>query len=432
VGVEIVINRKLGIQLWSALVLACSVQLLMEFWPDYFWSVPGYAAYDLAAKTFSDTHVTITPEKRIILVAIDEQSYKYLGTPSLTPNRAIATLIDRVAVSSPVAILVDIDIAHELDKKDGEALKDVLQAYPTKGDAPLILVREYTKDNRILSTKYDTVISENPKLFWASSIVKPDSDGIVRGYQDTGFCEVSENAFPSTVSIFSQFYSQRDSQNLSEPSVQCKPADKSRRFLYSFTDELEEGTRRATTTVNGIERPVFQKISALSLLGKEELHTGFLAGSIIVIGNTHIAARDTHLSPLGDMPGATILANAIYSEVAFGTIQTLPLWQSLLLVCVMTIIPVAIFAGHHMACNQYPDTLGLLSSPTWPALLVSTLLFLAWYLVSPWALFNRGIWIDLVAPQVVVAIWLEVFEVWSLTTEVKNLRRKLKSLELKV
>lgn len=409
------------------MVLACLVQLLMEMFPGYFWSAPGYEAYDLTIETFSDTAKTAFPNRRIVLIAIDEETYEKIGNPSFTPNRVVAELVTRAVSLKPMSVLVDIDISHEIDTADGEALKSVLEAYPDKKVPPLILVREIGLDNMVPATRYDSVVSDNPNITWASSVVRPDFDGVVRGYYDDASCGSNSHTLPSAVSLFAQ---SNEDTSLGRPgdSRRCEVDGLQKRFLYSFEDELDEGRRRAQTKMGDVKRPVFQKISAHSFLASEILNTDFFAGATIVIGNTHAAARDEHITPFGSMPGVFILANAVYSQSTFGPIRSLPLWQSLILVCVITTIPVSIFLGFKEISSRYPDTLGMLSSPTWPTIVVSVMLFLVWYLVSPWLLFDHGIWVDIVAPQVLVAVWLEIIEVWSLTTEVKALRVSLKSI----
>jgi hypothetical protein len=46
-----------------------------------------------------------------------------------------------------------------------------------------------------------------------------------------------------------------------------------------------------------------------------------LKNSIVVIGGSYAEGRDTHITPLGEMPGALIVINAIYSLLQYGEIK---------------------------------------------------------------------------------------------------------------
>lgn len=78
-----------------------------------------------------------------------------------------------------------------------------------------------------------------------------------------------------------------------------------------------EGTGSAASGGNGI-----QTLSALPLL--EGRSPGDLSGQIVIIAQSHELARDHHLTPLGRMPGAMILANSINSLHNPGLIEHAP------------------------------------------------------------------------------------------------------------
>lgn len=78
-----------------------------------------------------------------------------------------------------------------------------------------------------------------------------------------------------------------------------------------------EGTGSAAAGGNGI-----QTLSALSLL--EGRSSGNLSGQIVIVAQSHELARDHHMTPLGRMPGAMILANSINSLRDPGLIEHAP------------------------------------------------------------------------------------------------------------
>lgn len=77
------------------------------------------------------------------------------------------------------------------------------------------------------------------------------------------------------------------------------------------------GTGPVAAGGNGI-----QTLSVRTLLGGRD--PGSLAGQVVIIAQSHEVARDHHLTPLGRMPGAMVLANAINSMRAPGVLAHAP------------------------------------------------------------------------------------------------------------
>ena len=63
-----------------------------------------------------------------------------------------------------------------------------------------------------------------------------------------------------------------------------------------------------------------------------------LKNSIVVIGGSYADGRDIHLTPLGSMPGPLILINAIHSLLQYEEIESVSLWQKLLLQALLIIL----------------------------------------------------------------------------------------------
>ena len=55
-----------------------------------------------------------------------------------------------------------------------------------------------------------------------------------------------------------------------------------------------------------------------------------LKNSIVVIGGSYGEGRDVHLTPLGEMPGALIIINAIHTLLEHGEIKPLSAWLKFL------------------------------------------------------------------------------------------------------
>lgn len=107
-------------------------------------------------------------------------------------------------------------------------------------------------------------------------------------------------------------------------------------FRYS------SGTGPATAGGNNI-----QTLSARTLLDGRD--PGSLAGQTIIIAQSHEVARDHHLTPLGRMAGAMVLANSINSLRDPGVIKPAPALLELLFAVVMIVLAAWLFAVVHAA-----------------------------------------------------------------------------------
>jgi CHASE2 domain-containing sensor protein len=103
---------------------------------------------------------------------------------------------------------------------------------------------------------------------------------------------------------------------------------------------------------------------------------------VVVIGSSHSEARDTYRTPIGDMPGAVILINAVKSLGAFGQVRA----PSPLLKWTINIILILF-----MACIfSWLDS--LLAEVLTGLVIVIVLLPLSFYF------FKYGIWFDFAIP----------------------------------
>jgi CHASE2 domain-containing sensor protein len=113
-----------------------------------------------------------------------------------------------------------------------------------------------------------------------------------------------------------------------------------------------------------------------------------LKNSIVVIGGSYAEGGDIHITPLGEMPGALIVINAIYSLLQYGEIKPWPNWAILLLIVGLIMVMSLFF------------TLG--TSFLWLTfigVLMTTIVFL----LSVWQL-KYGFWLNVVLPLLVVNI----------------------------
>ena len=114
----------------------------------------------------------------------------------MTPRDDLAILLEHVARSAPLAILLDVDLAYS-DGSDGKALKDFLENYKNTWP-PLLLVRSLVRgpDDRLpqpRTTKYDAVVGPRmvdgqlvpakENVMFTSPLFERDGDGKVRRWK---------------------------------------------------------------------------------------------------------------------------------------------------------------------------------------------------------------------------------------------------------
>lgn len=131
--------------------------------------------------------------------------------------------------------------------------------------------------------------------------------------------------------------------------------------------------------------------NASSLVSKKE-------NLIAVIGASYTDSRDFHLTPLGEMPGALVLINAIDSFCTVKVLQPPKLWQELLIIVVILVAVSAAFARlpSFWAATAMVAAIVCLMAP------VSFRLFT-----------GHGVWVDFAAPIIGIYFhreWEELHE----------------------
>ena len=106
--------------------------------------------------------------------------------------------------------------------------------------------------------------------------------------------------------------------------------------------------RRGNRAVPLRKVPLLTIISASALLDTKEVPGpgGALDGSIVVIGGSYFDAHDLHATPVGQMPGALVLLNAINTALQFpeeGSLRPAPWWLKWLSEIVVIVIVAFIF-----------------------------------------------------------------------------------------
>jgi hypothetical protein len=128
------------------------------------------------------------------------------------------------------------------------------------------------------------------------------------------------------------------------------------------------------------------RLSALDVLSRPALQRRTLSAedwrrAIVVIGQSHRAARDEFLTPLGDMAGGLVVVNSIDSLLRYGLLhEPARGWRlSLTLLLIVT-------TGYIMA--RWPSLVGTLAAAAGVQLLA----------LASAAFFRHGLWVDFTLP----------------------------------
>ncbi len=331
----------------------------------------------------------------VLFIDIDDRTLSQLAPPSpgfappllTTPRGAIADLLEFVltapAATAPRAMVLDVDIAQPAS--DGPAgvdkLKKVLAAWAvTKSAPPLIIAREaypataFGIDRPQLflpDTPYDSIVQPAPNIFWSEPSVQADRNGIIREFLPYQ-CVISShdpNNAPSplySTALLAYQFAERDRKMLdhaparhwmAEAATHCQiqsyaPPLHGERIDYHIS--LDHGfLGRVWPDLSpawpgfrqcGRDDPaIFRRLSAIDIL--DAIHSGgdvsraLLCQHVVIIGGTSASGGDFVQTPLNEMNGSVVLANAIRGlQLTHGGLRPIPLIFQVLLLLGVTLL----------------------------------------------------------------------------------------------
>jgi CHASE2 domain-containing sensor protein len=337
---------------------------------------------DQMIRLLEQTTYSMPTSPAFVFIDIDDATWKAWGSPLVTPRAQIATLLERVARSKPLAIVLDVDLAYS-DATDGKALKDFLADYHS-GWPPLLLVRSLADDPdgglpRLRLTEYDRAVGARTvhgepvpakdNVIFASPLFERDGDGKVRRWKL--LAEACDGAAPVVVPSLHLAAALIARQAIygAPPGDEDAPLKRMARSLASFTPvncERAGGGREGTLDSLPPDRPiriegddvskrviyrVAWKSGAVGLgpvveapaaagggetqlvevrpaglvaPGDQNAAVPGLEGRIVVIGGSFRSSGDRYNTPLGVMPGSLVLINAIEALTQNGTPREFP------------------------------------------------------------------------------------------------------------
>jgi CHASE2 domain-containing sensor protein len=379
---------------------------------------------------------------------VDEETYRRWGTP-VTPRHKLKQLIDYAARSNARVIVVDFDLnrsyddlGEELGKSD-IALADYLANYDSN-HPPLILVRrlvDFHPDERCPQPHesfLDARLIGRKNVFWGSVGFDQDDDFIERRWRLwEPVCSSAEATVLTSVQLIAAALTlggEAKRQEASRWVQQFAPGDcnvcpptrhglryKLTKFLSGGTVqqfelekdiELEAGGSDLVQRIlfripflgpadsegyssvklkEGSSEPILTVLPAWQVTELEEGHypgPDLVNRRIVIIGASYRDSGDIHATPLGNMPGAMVLINSIYSLMQYGQLRDQPKWAEHPVLAAGIFGVTWLFTRHHHFTGMIWSTIGVFVLAGGMSLY----------------LFRQGRWLNFIVPLIAVQI----------------------------
>ena len=392
------------------------------------------AAMDMVMRQFRNTRQD--ENTAFVLLEVDQATFELWDEPFYFHRDRVKELIDRAATGTPALIIVDIDLSKRGQDDESKALEDYLEKYAAESNPPLVLVRTLKNWPPDLPAGYpqperasflDPIVDAAENIFWASPHFQRDEDyRIRRWWLWLSTCTEGQPAALPSVQLLSQLLLDETdkrrpkekytwlNEQLAEITPSCELQDPqttkaskhratntqvmniggkrvdlrgsltSERLIYTIPYEADD-IRRPKVLLGNRSVPVLERESALRI---DLIDPGFFAGRVVVIGGTYRETRDWYATPIGEMPGAMVVINAIHSLGVNGQLRPPSVWTKLIVETVFIIMMSIIFA-------QLSSLLGYL--------LCSVLVLIGLVPIS-FLMFRSGVWIDFALPLVAVQL----------------------------
>jgi CHASE2 domain-containing sensor protein len=391
----------------------------------------------------------------LIWLDIDNDTYQAWGNPLFIPRDRLKNLIEIVVAAKAKLIIVDVDLSRKTPL-DGlrtylpqqltqhpydQALYNYLAQYgdsceKNQSICPLIILTRYiitNEDKRwIYSSFLDEAVKKSiPYVQWASPLFFHSSDHVLRHWwlwQSACFnkqptiipsvelvaatllqqgCITPRQAYETLNQNLLPFQPKQCGESFSKMplisnaklnfcglSIQTKDKGFNQRIIYSLPwGENPNQPPRLTYFLQDQANQIVMSIFSAQRFAASP-NPEALKGNIVVIGGSYAEGRDIYLTPLGDMPGALILINAIHSLLQYGELTALPLWSKLL-------IQMGFIILMSLAFTFFNSFGGMILSG---GIIVFGLLPISI------ALFHYGIWINFALPLLSVQLFHMAFD----------------------
>jgi len=451
------------------LVIGLGIMMVIIFFQDLPWLIEAEDASMDWMMELNQKIIPSKAGKNIpafVFLDVDDKTYHSWGEPLFTPRDRLKNMIETSIAAKPRLVLVDIDVSQPTPVVDeaslhpnDQILKDYLENYATeckrKTDGsscpPIILARAFQVNVQPDKPSYpiprtgfleEVVANGAPYLQWASAHFFHAEDQVIRRWmlwQPACTIDKQPIVAPSfELAVMANIQQGCSVANMQDELSKFRPKDcdnvvddkevKSEVKICSLITSTDirninqrvnykipwlpanDGLGESDTLVTQADEPVLTIFSAEhfatlpSQVTQENLEK--LMGSIVVIGGSYLDARDVHLTPLEEMPGALIIINAIHSLLTLdeGTIQPLNIYLRLLIMAILIVIMSILLIKFDSAWGKMISGVSLILILLLPAIL----------------LYEQGIWMDYTIPLLIV----QLYQIMNDFEEMRQMRKK--------
>lgn len=311
------------------------------------------AYIDWVMKMYMGTELKEEQEQQkahaFVWLDIDKYTYKEWNKPPYTPREKLRDLIQFSVKHGAKIVIVDINLTHTTgvggnEPSDGDwKLYNYFKSYPNEpGHTPIVLAAtiDYDHEKKCFSRRdsflddvffLDDVVTDN--IYWAAPTFSKEAGGIIRRLRlwEEPMCSGKEGqVFPSIPLLTIALIKKDCDLHHFTPDCLCskcavdwqKDNDIRWRIIYRMPWKPEKDETYPTIEFNGETSDLLKVISVRKVHDYEE----DIKDRIVMIGGSYDDPQDFHETPLGRMPGALIILNAIHS-LFLGKIKPLCGWQ---------------------------------------------------------------------------------------------------------
>lgn len=292
--------------------------------------------------------------------------------PATTSRAVVADVLEYLRTAPPgqrpKVIIVDVDLATPTpgDETEVARLRDVLAAWAAmRQDAPPLLLARESFPKSVLggegsqlvlpTTPYDDIVSDPAaNIYWVQVKMLADQDGVVREFLPYECVEGTQGQPLYSAALlafgFIEPPSVRDNAQvkhwINDGKESCgavAPPMLDHGELINFHLSLQRGSENRVwpdlppswpgfkTCGPDTDKTIFRQISArdVAAAGPDASHD-LVCDRIVILGGTNSVASDFQQTPLEDMAGPMVLANAIRGlQLSNGGLRRVPLWLQL-------------------------------------------------------------------------------------------------------
>ena len=354
------------------------------------------AANDRQMALSADTLPARAAAPAISFLDIDDRTLLGMDDPVLIPPAIIARTLATVSANGPKAIFVDLDFAYLRDEDELEVIRLGLTEAEKRG-IPVLLARavlpplEPGEPQRYRETPLDAFVDASANLMWVGVVPTRGSDQVFRGLPPIQSGTLAGQlrhlpAPPLALDLIRRSGSVRRAKAIFDKALSGKspcgtPGLPVRQFCVpgGAIPISTSGDERVRFTLSWPPldghfdtRPAWAILDSDSPISSEAFK-----GRIVVLGST-AGYRDVTTTPLGEMPGAYLHANAIRAWLEFGPTPQPRFWPGLTLVFAITAVSAHLII---VTLRSIPERLRPFAR--WAAPPVVTVLFWTPLLVLP-------------------------------------------------